>query len=37
MFAAMLLALTHRANLARIKAGTEPRARRVWLLGLRRS
>jgi acyl phosphate:glycerol-3-phosphate acyltransferase len=36
VFAAVLLAFTHRANLARIRTGTEPRARRVWLLGLRR-
>lgn len=33
---AMLIAFTHRANIARMRAGTEPRARRLWLLGLRR-
>jgi glycerol-3-phosphate acyltransferase PlsY len=33
-----LVAWTHRANLARMRAGTEPRARRLWLLGrLRRA
>lgn len=30
---AMLVAYTHRGNLARMRAGTEPRARRLWLLG----
>jgi glycerol-3-phosphate acyltransferase PlsY len=30
---AVLVAWTHRANLARMRAGTEPRARRLWLLG----
>lgn len=34
--AAMLVAFTHRANLARMRAGTEPRARRLWLFGSRR-
>ena len=33
---AMLIAFTHRFNIARMRAGTEPRARRLWLLGLRR-
>jgi len=33
---AALIAFTHRANIARMLAGTEPRARRLWLLGLRR-
>lgn len=33
---AVLVAFTHRSNLARIRAGTEPRARRLWLLGRRR-
>ena len=32
-----LIVYSHRANLARMKAGTEPRARRLWLLGTRRS
>ncbi|HJS88662.1 MAG TPA: glycerol-3-phosphate 1-O-acyltransferase PlsY [Steroidobacteraceae bacterium] len=30
---ALLIAYTHRANLARMRAGTEPRARKLWLLG----
>ena len=30
---AVLVAFTHRKNLARMRAGTEPRARRLWLLG----
>ncbi len=30
---ALLVAWTHRTNLARMRAGTEPRARRLWLLG----
>jgi glycerol-3-phosphate acyltransferase PlsY len=34
---ALLVAFTHRSNLARIRAGTEPRARRLWLLGRRAS
>ena len=34
-FAAVLVIYTHRANIARMRAGTEPRARRLWLLGLR--
>jgi len=33
---AVLIAFTHRANIRRMLAGTEPRARRLWLLGLRR-
>jgi glycerol-3-phosphate acyltransferase PlsY len=33
---ALLIAFTHRANIGRMLAGTEPRARRLWLLGLRR-
>jgi glycerol-3-phosphate acyltransferase PlsY len=32
----LLILYTHRANLARMRAGTEPRARRLWLLGARR-
>jgi acyl phosphate:glycerol-3-phosphate acyltransferase len=36
VFAAALIVYTHRANLARIRAGTEPRAMRLWLLGSRR-
>ncbi len=34
--AALLIVYTHRANLARVRAGTEPRALRLWLLGSRR-
>lgn len=30
---ALLVAFTHRSNLARMCAGTEPRARRLWLFG----
>ena len=33
MIAAALIVLTHRANIARMRAGTEPHARRLWLLG----
>jgi acyl phosphate:glycerol-3-phosphate acyltransferase len=33
---ALLIAFTHRSNIARMLAGTEPRARRLWLFGLRR-
>jgi acyl phosphate:glycerol-3-phosphate acyltransferase len=33
---AVLIAFTHRSNIKRMLAGTEPRARRLWLLGLRR-
>ncbi|HKT72039.1 MAG TPA: glycerol-3-phosphate 1-O-acyltransferase PlsY [Steroidobacteraceae bacterium] len=33
--AACLIVFTHRANIARMRAGTEPRARRLWLLGRR--
>jgi glycerol-3-phosphate acyltransferase PlsY len=28
-----MLVLTHRSNIARMRAGTEPRARRLWLFG----
>ncbi|HPF27903.1 MAG TPA: glycerol-3-phosphate 1-O-acyltransferase PlsY [Steroidobacteraceae bacterium] len=31
--AALLIIATHRRNLARMRAGTEPRSRRLWLLG----
>jgi glycerol-3-phosphate acyltransferase PlsY len=34
---ALLVAFTHRSNLSRMRAGTEPRARRLWLLGRRRA
>ena len=30
---ALLVSWTHRGNLRRMRAGTEPRARRLWLLG----
>ena len=33
MAVAMLIAFTHRSNIARMRAGTEPRARKLWLLG----
>ena len=36
VMAAALITCTHRSNIARMRAGTEPRARRLWLLGLRR-
>lgn len=35
VLAAMLIVYTHRSNIARMLAGTEPRARRLWLLGTR--
>lgn len=31
--AALLVIYTHRGNIARMRAGTEPRARRLWRLG----
>ena len=34
--AALLILYTHRANIGRMLAGTESRAKRLWLLGLRR-
>lgn len=34
--AALLVIYTHRGNIGRMRAGTESRARRLWLLGLRR-
>jgi glycerol-3-phosphate acyltransferase PlsY len=30
---AALVVFTHRSNIARMRAGTEPRAKRLWLLG----
>jgi len=33
---ALLILYTHRSNLARMRAGTESRARRLWLFGTRR-
>lgn len=35
VLAAALIVFTHRSNIARMFAGTEPRARRLWLLGVR--
>jgi acyl phosphate:glycerol-3-phosphate acyltransferase len=32
----LLILYTHRANIARLKSGAEPRSRRLWLLGARR-
>jgi glycerol-3-phosphate acyltransferase PlsY len=29
----LLVVFTHRTNIARMRAGTEPRARRLWLFG----
>ena len=37
VLSAVLIGYTHRANVARMLAGTEPRARRLWLLGAARS
>jgi acyl phosphate:glycerol-3-phosphate acyltransferase len=37
LVAAALILYTHRGNIARMKAGTEPRAKRLWLFGTRRS
>ncbi len=36
ILAVLLIAFTHRANIARMRAGTEARARRLWLFGARR-
>jgi acyl phosphate:glycerol-3-phosphate acyltransferase len=36
VLSAVLIAFTHRTNIARMLAGTEPRARRLWLLGAAR-
>jgi acyl phosphate:glycerol-3-phosphate acyltransferase len=33
IFAFALIVFTHRSNIARMRAGSEPRARRLWLLG----
>lgn len=35
LFSSALMVFTHRANIARMRAGTEPRARRLWRLGAR--
>ena len=36
ILAALLIIYTHRGNISRMLAGTEPRAQGLWLLGLRR-
>jgi glycerol-3-phosphate acyltransferase PlsY len=36
LFAAVLIVVTHRTNIRRMSAGSEPRARRLWLFGLNR-
>ncbi len=36
VIAALLILYTHRGNIVRMRAGTESRARRLWLLGCRR-
>ena len=36
VLAALLIIFTHRSNIARMRAGNESRARRLWLLGARR-
>jgi glycerol-3-phosphate acyltransferase PlsY len=35
IFAAALIIFTHRGNIARMRAGRENRARRLWLFGRR--
>ncbi len=35
VLAAALIVITHRSNIARMRAGTEPRARRLWLFAPR--
>ena len=36
ILSAVLVTFTHRSNIARMRAGTESRARRLWLFGTRR-
>jgi acyl phosphate:glycerol-3-phosphate acyltransferase len=36
VLAVLLIAFTHRSNITRMRAGTESRARRLWLFGARR-
>lgn len=36
VLSAILIAFTHRSNISRMLSGTEPRARRLWLLGAAR-
>jgi glycerol-3-phosphate acyltransferase PlsY len=33
VIATLLIIFTHRSNIARLRSGAEPRARRIWLLG----
>jgi len=33
VFAVLMIVFTHRTNIARMRAGKEPRARRLWLFG----
>jgi len=33
LFAVLMIVFTHRSNIARMRAGKEPRARRLWLFG----
>ena len=37
VLAALLVVFTHRANIARMRAGTESRAQRLWLFGSRKA
>jgi len=37
VFALLLIIFTHRSNIMRMRAGTESRARRLWLFGTRRA
>jgi len=37
VLALLLIAFTHRSNITRMRAGTESRARRLWLFGTRRA
>jgi acyl phosphate:glycerol-3-phosphate acyltransferase len=37
VLALLVIAFTHRSNIARMRAGTESRARRLWLFGTRRA
>jgi glycerol-3-phosphate acyltransferase PlsY len=36
ILALLLIVFTHRGNIARMRAGTESRSRRLWLFGARR-
>jgi len=37
ILAALLIVFTHRSNIARLASGSESRARRLWLFGLKRN